>query len=98
MSLPRRRLRREETDVNMTKAERLIRLLRLLEEGGAVTIEQLSAATGRTERTIWRDLAGLRKMNVPLEITQGRYKLDRRKWNQWGKPTLKLTRKTEEKA
>lgn len=82
--------------MTMVKAERLIRILRLLEEGEAVSIEQLSRATGRTERTIWRDLAGLRAMDVPIRIEEGLYQLDRVAWRNWKGSSLKLVRRRGE--
>lgn len=77
----------------MLRAQRLIYIMKLLEEGGAISVEQLSRALGKTERTIWRDIAGLRAIHVPIQIEEGKYSLEPHAWANWRPPALKLTRR-----
>lgn len=57
--------------VDMHKLQRIITLLKILENGKPRSIAKLAEDLRRTERTIWRDIAELKALNYPVKVEQG---------------------------
>ncbi len=72
----------------MVKTQRLIVILKLLEKGERLTVPQMANLLGMTERTIWRDMAELRELEVPMKLNDGRYSIDRQRFASWEKATV----------
>ncbi len=60
----------------MKKSERLIYLLEFLKKGGKVSLEDIAAACGNSERTVYRDIRLLTKLGFPIKFDDG-FHLDR---------------------
>ncbi|MBK7141157.1 MAG: HTH domain-containing protein [bacterium] len=60
----------------MTKAERLMHHLRLMQTRRVVTVDQLCTASSVSPRTIYRDMTTLARMNVPVYFDNG-YRLEK---------------------
>ena len=60
----------------MSKSERLLMLIRLLEENKSLHIQDMVNVCGVSHRTIYRDLNSLSKLNIPLTYNNG-YKLSK---------------------
>lgn len=60
----------------MTRSERLMYLVQMLKAKRRVSVEQLSSACQVSQRTIYRDMATLSKMNIPVYYDNG-YRLAR---------------------
>src|SRR4051812_6204778 len=56
---------------SMRRAERLFRLVNLLNSGGVVTARELGEALEVSERTIYRDTAHLQASGVPIDGAAG---------------------------
>lgn len=59
----------------MTKSERIMFLINLIRTEGAASILDLSRKCKVSQRTIYRDLASLEKMNIPIVADQSGYHL-----------------------
>lgn len=59
----------------MTKSERIMFLINLIRTEGAASITDLSKKCGVSPRTIYRDLASLEKMHIPVVADQTGYHL-----------------------
>lgn len=59
----------------MTKSERIMFLINLIRTEGAGSIADLSRKCGVSPRTIYRDLASLEKMHIPVVIDEDGYHL-----------------------
>ncbi len=60
----------------MTKAERLMYLISLMRNRRVMAVGEMSGLTGVSQRTIYRDMASLSRMNVPVYYDNG-YRLAR---------------------
>lgn len=60
----------------MTKAERLIYLVNMIKNRGTVLVKDMAAECGVSDRTIYRDLNSLSRMNIPIYYKNG-YRLMR---------------------
>ncbi|MDH4157098.1 MAG: DeoR family transcriptional regulator [candidate division Zixibacteria bacterium] len=60
----------------MTKAERLIYLVNMIKNRGSVLVKDMAAECGVSDRTIYRDLNSLSRMNIPVYYQNG-YRLMR---------------------
>ncbi len=60
----------------MTKAERLLYLIDLMHSSKGVKIEEICGRCRVSQRTIYRDLRSLGRLNYPVEFNQG-YRLAR---------------------
>ncbi len=60
----------------MARPERLIQLINLLKDRPVVTVREMSQVCGVSDRTIYRDLRTLKRMNIPTYYDGG-YRLDR---------------------
>ncbi len=59
----------------MPRADRLFALVQLLSGPGRRSLEELARALETSSRSIYRDLADLERRGVPVERTNGRYRL-----------------------
>ncbi len=59
----------------MTRGPRLLRLIQRLDARYGRTRAELARELGVSERTLYRDLAGLGEMGIPLAESEGRYRL-----------------------
>ncbi|RKX22985.1 MAG: hypothetical protein DRP35_00575 [Candidatus Zixiibacteriota bacterium] len=55
----------------MTKPERLLKLIKLLEENKSLHIQDMVDICGVSHRTIYRDLNSLNKLKIPLTYNNG---------------------------
>lgn len=55
----------------MTKSERLIYLINMIRNRGPVLVSEMTAETGVSARTIYRDMNSLAKMNFPIHYSNG---------------------------
>ncbi len=60
----------------MTKSERLMYLISLMRNRRVMAVAEMSGLTGVSQRTIYRDMASLSRMNVPVYYDNG-YRLAR---------------------
>jgi hypothetical protein len=60
----------------MTKAERLIYLVNMIKNRGSVFVRDMAMECGVSDRTIYRDLNSLSRMNIPIYYQNG-YRLVR---------------------
>ncbi|HVP07003.1 MAG TPA: HTH domain-containing protein [Candidatus Acidoferrum sp.] len=60
----------------MTKSERLMYLISLMRSRRVMAVPEMSGLTGVSQRTIYRDMASLSRMNVPVYYDNG-YRLAR---------------------
>jgi len=58
----------------MTKAERLIYLVNMIKNRGAIYVKDMANECGVSDRTIYRDMKSLSRMNIPL-YNQNGYRL-----------------------
>ena len=61
----------------MTKAERLIFLVKVIKSRKVVTVPEMSRVVGVSQRTVYRDLATLSRMSIPIHFDNG-YRLSHR--------------------
>lgn len=64
----------------MNKPMRVILILKLLEHGKQLSVRHLAKSLKRSERTIFRDLQALKKMQLPLKESNEGYSLDVTAW------------------
>jgi len=57
--------------VSVTKSERLMLLINMLKTRRVLSVPQMSASCEVTERTIYRDLCSLSRMNIPVYYDKG---------------------------
>jgi len=57
--------------VSVTKSERLMFLINMLRTRRVLSVPQMSASCEVTERTIYRDLCSLSRMNIPVYYDKG---------------------------
>ena len=62
--------------VSVTKSERLMFLVNMLKTRRALSVQQMSSTCEVSERTIYRDLGSLSRMNIPIYYDNG-YRLAR---------------------
>ena len=55
----------------MTKTERLMNLINLIKSREVVTVQDMSREFGISQRTVYRDLNTLSKMNIPVYYENG---------------------------
>ena len=67
----------------MLASQRAVLILKILETGKAMSKEAIAKRLSTSIRTVFRDLALLRGMNVPIRISNSLYTLDKRAWNRW---------------
>ncbi len=60
----------------MTKAERLIYLVNMIKNRGSALVKDMAAECGVSDRTIYRDINSLSRMNIPIYYQNG-YRLMR---------------------
>ena len=58
-------------------------MIKILETGQAIKRKAIAKRLCISLRTVYRDLALLRDMNVPIKYRDDAYSLDRRAWNKW---------------
>lgn len=56
---------------HVTRAERLMFLVQYLRQQRVASVAQMSAACGVSERSIFRDIASLSRMNIPIYYDRG---------------------------
>jgi hypothetical protein len=61
----------------MTKSERLLYLIRLMREGKGIRLKTLSETCQVSQRTVYRDLISLSRVNVPVRLDKSGYKISR---------------------
>ncbi|MFZ1684640.1 MAG: HTH domain-containing protein [Candidatus Zixiibacteriota bacterium] len=61
----------------MTKSERLLYLIRLMREGKGIRLKTLSETCQVSQRTVYRDLISLSRVNVPVRLEKSGYRIAR---------------------